>query len=74
MTWLMENNSQRIHKRIEHSAGLVVNYGISRTIVLDIPQFTTKTEVQCMCTISGPGYWRGLCLLAMLLGISLGQV
>ena len=24
-------------------AALVVNYGISNTIVLDIPQFTTKT-------------------------------
>ena len=35
----------RKFRRGDHIAGLVVNYGISNTIVLDIPQFTTKTAI-----------------------------
>ena len=31
-----------------HIAGLVVNYSISNTIVLEIPQFTTKTTTYAL--------------------------
>ena len=45
-----------------HIYGLVVNYSISNTIVLEIPQFTTKTAIWSFCdkheiTQVIPHYW-----------------
>ena len=40
-----------------HIAGLVENYGISNTFVLEIPQFTIKTVV-CGCLQSKWGLFQ----------------
>ena len=40
-----KKNKLRNGKEVVHLTFLVVNYGISNTIVLEIPEFTTKPAI-----------------------------
>ena len=43
-----------------HIAGLVVNYGISNTVVLEIPKFSTKPVIKPVACISSDNFLHAL--------------